>query len=100
MSSPFAPGCGGVMTARASAQRLLRLLAVLLLTALGAMRADAASREARAPALSQRARRRSPLSSADPQRAALDDFEEAARLAPRRKDVWLALGKACLESGR
>ncbi|HET9328027.1 MAG TPA: tetratricopeptide repeat protein [Candidatus Eisenbacteria bacterium] len=88
------------MVPSAFRSRLAGFLAVLLLTVFGAVAAEAMSREARAEALYRRGVERFTLASADSQRAALEDLEEAARLAPRRKDVWLALGKACLESGR
>jgi len=82
------------------ARALAGLITVAWLAAFDVTWVEAASREARAEALYQRAARRFSHASVDSQSAALRDFEEAARLAPDRKDVWKAYGMACLETGR
>ena len=81
-----------------------RILIALLACALAALdvriaAADAAT-AATADALYRRAVQRFAVASPDSRIAALKDFDEASRLAPGRRDIWVAYGRACLESGR
>jgi len=81
-------------------RRIATILIAVLLTAVAAPIAGAATHEARAEALYQRALQRYSVASVDSQTAALADLEEATRLAPQRRDVLLTLGKKYLEMGR
>jgi tetratricopeptide (TPR) repeat protein len=78
---------------------LASALSVSMATALcpGAAASGAAG-DARADTLYRRALERFAQPSRDSRVAALRDFDEATRLAPGRADLWVAYGRACLES--
>ena len=66
----------------------------------GVAAADARRDSARADSLYHRALTRWAQARLESRRTALADLEEAALLAPKRGDVWLALGNRSIEAGR